>query len=242
MTSAYGASEGSPGSLGSDPICRLSYIPVTKATKDGLHITIDYIRDEHDVESAKHLMNEVIEEGMSWPFQEPLSDSQFRNYFLSHAAMVARDPHGEVIGAFYCKPNFPGRCSHYCNGGFITDRRFRGRGVATIMAGVFINIARDMGFEAAFFNLVFTSNLASIRLWQKLGFRKMARLPRVGRLREGTFDAIQFYYDLTEREKSTRQRVISGTRALRTFAPRLCMFALAFLLGRRYAIITRRYG
>lgn len=27
-------------------------------------------------------------------------------------------PHG-VAGCFYVKPNFPGRCSHVCNGGFI---------------------------------------------------------------------------------------------------------------------------
>ena len=41
-----------------------------------------------------------------------------QGYFLSHAAFVVRDvASGAVLGAFYVKPNFPGRCSHICNGG-----------------------------------------------------------------------------------------------------------------------------
>ena len=34
------------------------------------------------------------------------------------AGFRAAIPHG-VAGCFYVKPNFPGRCSHVCNGGFI---------------------------------------------------------------------------------------------------------------------------
>ena len=54
----------------------------------------------------------------------------YRGYFLSHAAFVVRalEPGvdadgqtsraGDIIGCFYVKPNYPGRCSHVCNGGF----------------------------------------------------------------------------------------------------------------------------
>lgn len=52
----------------------------------------------------------------------------YRGYFLSHAAFVVRaleagkdaqggiSPAGEIIGCFYVKPNYPGRCAHVCNG------------------------------------------------------------------------------------------------------------------------------
>lgn len=83
------------------------------------------------------LLNHELEEGRSWPFESQLSLDGFRAYFLSHAAFVVRravdgdnddedkgedeDGHGDrVLGAFYVKPNFPGRCAHICNGGFIT--------------------------------------------------------------------------------------------------------------------------
>jgi hypothetical protein len=61
----------------------------------------------------------------------------YRGYFLSHAAFVVRalepgfdadgnpSAPGEVLGCFYVKPNFPGRCGHVCNGGFITKAKFR---------------------------------------------------------------------------------------------------------------------
>lgn len=59
-----------------------------------------------------------------------------------------------VWGVFYIKPNFPGRCSHVCNGGFITDPRRRRRGVAKLMGHAFLRLARDLGYKASYFNLV----------------------------------------------------------------------------------------
>jgi RimJ/RimL family protein N-acetyltransferase len=54
------------------------------------------------------------------------------------------------------------------------------------------------------FNLVFESNVASIKLWRRLGFKESGRVPKAGRLRgqgtqgadnEGYVDAIQFFWD-----------------------------------------------
>ena len=88
------------------------------------------------------LLNYELEDGRSWPFESQLSLDGFRAYFLSHAAFVVRtvkaDADAEeeedgdrVLGAFYIKPNFPSRCAHICNGGFIT-RVAVGRGVVVI--------------------------------------------------------------------------------------------------------------
>lgn len=65
-----------------------------------------------------------------------------------------RDAGVKVWGAFYIKPNFPGRCSHVCNGGFITDPRRRRRGVARLMGHAFLRFAKDLGYRASYFNLV----------------------------------------------------------------------------------------
>lgn len=197
MTSAYGQTNLHKESLGRDHDHCLPYIPLLQTLDNGLIVKIDFIRNLHDVAAVRKLLNDVIMEGMSWPFEEPLADSEFRSYFLSHTALVARNSTNDaVIGAFYCKPNFPGRCSHYCNGGFITAPDYRRQGVASLMGTTFLRIAKDLGFQAVLFNLVFSSNEASIRLWEKLGFSRLARLPRVGNLRHGYFDAYQYYYDL----------------------------------------------
>lgn len=160
------------------------------------------------------LMNLVIREGRSWPFEDDfLSIDDYRGYFLSHTAFVVRaldngmdalqrnsSSKGEILGCFYIKPNYPGRCSHVCNGGFITAPRFRGLGVARLMGNVFLRAARDMGYKSSYFNLVFKSNVGSVKLWESLGFERVCVLEKAARLEgleEGELDTAYGYrYDL----------------------------------------------
>ena len=81
-------------------------------------VEVDTFR-EKEWEQGRKLMNDVISEGKTWPFEALYNDTtSYRSYFLSHSAFVVRDTSSEkVLGAFYIKPNFPGRCSHICNGG-----------------------------------------------------------------------------------------------------------------------------
>lgn len=37
------------------------------------------------------------------------------------------------LGSFYVKPNYPGRSSHVCNGGFLVTDAARNRGVGRLM-------------------------------------------------------------------------------------------------------------
>lgn len=213
MTSVYGTVSADTSLTGRSYENLLDFIPEQWHLKDGSLISVDFLRNETDVMAVKALLDEAILDGMSWPFEEPLSDHHFRTYFLSHTALVARSDIGTVVGAFYCKPNFPGRCSHYCNGGFITHRRYRRRGIATCMGKTFLAVAKAMKFRAVLFNLVFVHNRASIGLWSKLGFKRLATLPDVGRLSTGYSDAIQFYYDLEKKNTFSELkpfRIIEG--------------------------------
>lgn len=151
---------------------------------------------------------------MSWPFEEDFASvDDYRAYFLSHTAFCVRaldngmdtlrrnsSRKGEILGCFYIKPNFPGRCSHVCNGGFITAPRFRGLGVARLMGNVFLRAAKDMGYKSSYFNLVFKSNVGSIKLWESLGFERVAVLEKAARLeglKDGELDTAYGYrYDL----------------------------------------------
>ena len=191
MTTAY---TGEPGT-GVDGLDKISYLPFETKLNNGDRVEIDPFREE-DWVVGMELMNLIIREGRTWPFEEEFdSMDAYRGYFLSHAAFVVRaleqsgvDANGEsyragdVLGCYYIKPNFPGRCSHICNGGFITAPQFRKMGVATIMGRSFIKIAKDLGYKSSYFNLVFKSNVASIRLWEALGFERVAVLENAARL------------------------------------------------------------
>lgn len=216
MTTAYGSID-----IGTKPVAqftgkryaeKLSYIPIYANLRDETQVCLDFPHTHADAEAVRHMFNERITEGDSWPFLEPLDEQQFLEYFFAHTALVVRIRNtGDIIGAFYVKPNFPGRCTHYCNGGFITDTPWRRKGLATIMGRTYLRVARDLGFKASIFNLVFVSNVPSVRLWEKLGFSKIALLPKVARLKGSKtefIDAYQFYYDLTSMTQKDLSRLI----------------------------------
>lgn len=138
--------------------------------------------------------------GDSYPQEDMTTTKDFRAYYLTHDVYVCLDKKTEeVLGAFYIKPNFPGRCSHICNAGFIVKVSARGRGVGTFMVENYLQIAKDLGYRASFFNLVFVTNESSIKLWRKFGFKEIGRVPNAGNLKgRGYTDALQFYYDLTQ--------------------------------------------
>ncbi|KAH3766149.1 acyl-CoA N-acyltransferase [Pelomyxa schiedti] len=149
---------------------------------------------------VRDILNFEIEQGNSYPQENPLSTEEFCNYFLSHEAFVLCHDvmQRDVIGAFYVKPNFPGRASHVCNGGFLVAVSQRNKGVGKYLAASFLRIAKLLGYRASFFNLVFGNNPASLRLWRSSGFTETGVVPNCLRLKDGTYTtAHQFYHDLS---------------------------------------------
>ena len=47
----------------------------------------------------------------------------------------------ECLGSFYVKPNYPGRSSHVCNGGFLVTGTSRNRGVGRLMGEAYLEWA-----------------------------------------------------------------------------------------------------
>jgi RimJ/RimL family protein N-acetyltransferase len=169
-------------------------------------VVVEVYKDD-DAEEIRAMLNDAIEDGDSYPYEAPMDAAAFRAYFLSHECLVLRaTATQEVIGAAYIKPNFPGRCSHICNGGFLVHQAWRRRGAATILAGAFLPAAMELGYRRVFFNLVFVTNEASLRLWDSMGFHRVGVIPEAGLLKgHGYVDAVQFTYDLTQPRSSPAQ-------------------------------------
>ncbi|QLE43284.1 GNAT family N-acetyltransferase [Nostoc sp. C052] len=177
--------------------------PLVKVLKNGILVELDYMHpQEHEV--VRSLLNVVISEGKTYPQKQPLSSTEFSAYWLSKDAFVVRtsvvDPthkSKEILGAFYLKPNFPGRCSHICNAGFIVQPALRGQGLGRFMGESMLSIAANLGYEAVMFNLVFETNIPSITLWQSLGFEIIGRIPGAAKLENGqAVEALILYHTL----------------------------------------------
>ncbi|KAL4221718.1 hypothetical protein ACF0H5_019973 [Mactra antiquata] len=178
----------------------LSYLPIYGKVKDGREITLVKYEDKHEADVHEILRFIVNDEGNSYPQEDMTTVDDFRAYYLTHDVFVCIDKlTNEVLGAFYIKPNFPGRCSHICNAGFIVKKSVRGCGIGSFMTEQFLRLAKDIGYRAVFFNLVFVTNDTSLRMWRRFGFQEIGRVPNAGNLKgHGYTDALQFYYDLTK--------------------------------------------
>jgi ribosomal protein S18 acetylase RimI-like enzyme len=190
MSSAYGGIE-----THTKPV---TFLPLVDTLDDGSVVEIVAFGPEH-LDVLHRLLNEIIAEGKTYPQEQELTIDQFRMYFQT--AYVLKEG-SKVLGSFYVKPNFPGRCSHICNGGFIVQPEQRGRGVGKALGRAFLKVAPAMGYRASMFNLVFENNTASVKLWNGLGFEIIGRLPKAGRLvgSDKLIDALMFYKEFASSE------------------------------------------
>ncbi|EGA80293.1 hypothetical protein QA23_5154 [Saccharomyces cerevisiae Lalvin QA23] len=105
-------------------------------------------------------------------------------------------------GTFYIKPNYAPRCSHNCNAGFLVNGAHRGQKVGYRLAQVYLNWAPLLGYKYSIFNLVFVTNQASWKIWDKLNFQRIGLVPHAGILNgfSEPVDAIIYGKDLTKIE------------------------------------------
>jgi GNAT superfamily N-acetyltransferase len=123
------------------------------------------------------LFARVIAAGEGFPQSPPLTRVEFEATWVHPVTIVVAALVGDQLaGAYYLKPNFPGRGAHIANAGYVVDNSDRGMGVGRALIEDSIARAPGFGFDAIQFNLVFASNPAR-GLYEQLGWRVIGRIP-----------------------------------------------------------------
>jgi L-amino acid N-acyltransferase YncA len=152
--------------------------------------------DEHDWPAVWRIIEPVFRAGETYPFPPNITEKEARRFWIEApaATYVAVDENDNVLGTYYIKPNQPGLGSHVCNCGYIVAEHARRRGIASAMCEQSQHEARAQGFRAMQFNLVVSTNEASVHLWNKHGFKMIGTLPKAFRhARLGFVDAFVMY-------------------------------------------------
>ncbi|KAF4637108.1 hypothetical protein G7Y89_g963 [Cudoniella acicularis] len=142
-------------------------------------------------------LNKEIENGDTYPMMSVMSLGQFASYWFQNFGAVmllgnidsadevveGKNWATECLGSFYIKPNYPGRSSHICNAGFLVTDAARNKGVGRLMGESYLEWAPRLGYVYSVFNLVYETNVASCRIWDALGFKRIGRVKGAGNLK-----------------------------------------------------------
>lgn len=151
-----------------------------------------------DEDAIWAILEPVIRAGETYALPREFSREDALGYWMGadREAFVA-EAGGEVLGTYYLRANQLGGGDHVCNCGYVTAEAARGRGIARAMCEHSLEHARSRGFRAMQYNLVVTTNDGAVRLWKRLGFDVVGRLPGAfDHPAEGLVDALVMYRTL----------------------------------------------
>jgi len=177
--------------------------PVEAKLKDGTRIQL-VLAGQAEVEPLRQLYQLIVAEGTSYPHDrfpdhDDFMDYWFRGKCTVAAYLVERSPQSGMLGAFYLKPNWPGRARQVANAGFIVAPGWRNKGLGWLLGATMLQYAKELGYRSVIFNLVFSENQAARHLWETLGFTVLGTIPDAVRNNDGTYqDALIMFRSLIE--------------------------------------------
>lgn len=163
-------------------------------------ITIRLYKD-NNWPSVWRILEPVFRAGETYAFPRNISEEEAHKAWVSipKATYVAVDQENTILGTYYIKPNQQGAGAHICNCGYIVAEYAWGQGIASKMCEHSQHEAVAQGFRAMQYNLVVSSNEVAVRLWKKLGFDIIGKIPEAFRHpTHGYVDAFVMYKRLSE--------------------------------------------
>ncbi len=167
--------------------------PIEAQLKDATAVEL-VLAGAQDWPLLAKLYDRIVAEGTSYPHEDPLTEEEFQEYWVKGKGKVTvvayerpRRSHPQLLGAFYLKPNWPGRASHVANAGVIVAPEWRNRGLGSLLATIMLDYAKELHYRSVIFNLVFSENRPARHLWEKLGFTSLGIIPGAVRKPDGDY-------------------------------------------------------
>jgi len=141
------------------------------------------------------IFREIVQAGDSYAYSPDTTEEQAVTIWLEQPRQTyVCEVKGEILATYYIKTNQAGPGRHVCNCGYMVSSSARGQGLATNMCKHSQLEAKRLGYKAMQFNLVASTNEAAIRLWTRLKFDTVGRLPGAfNHPTKGYVDALVMY-------------------------------------------------
>ena len=148
-----------------------------------------------DFDGIWTIFHDIANAGETYAYPQDTTKAQAQKIWI-HAPRktYVLEEAGEILGTYYIKTNQQGPGKHVCNCGYMVAQQARGRGLATTMCEHSQQMAQQLGYYAMQFNFVAETNEGAVRLWHKLAFETVGRLPNAfNHPTQGFVDALVMY-------------------------------------------------
>jgi ribosomal protein S18 acetylase RimI-like enzyme len=128
------------------------------------------------------ILEPVIRAGETYALSRDMGKADALAYWVAPDRETFVTEHDrKILGTYYLRPNQCGGGAHIANCGYVTHPDANGQGIARRMCEHSLAQARARGYLAMQFNFVLASNERAVRLWQRLGFETLGRIPQAFR-------------------------------------------------------------
>ncbi len=165
----------------------------------GMNVSIKIRKyTEADLSQMIAIWNEIVEEGVAFPQEEPLTLKDAKYFFAEQSYTGVAEEDGKIIGLYIVHPNNVGRCGHIANASYGVKSGQRGKRIGEKLVLDSLEVAKTLEFRIMQFNAVLAMNKGAIHLYKKLGFTQLGLIPGGFKQKNGQYeDMYIFYKELT---------------------------------------------
>lgn len=131
-----------------------------------------------DMEHIWTIFKKVIQSGDTYVFDPNATIDYVEKYWLTpHIDTFVAETNGEILGTYFIKPNQIDLGNHIANCGYMVSPSHQGKGIGRLLCEHSQEFAISKGYLGIQFNIVVSTNLVAVNLWQKMGFKIIGTTP-----------------------------------------------------------------
>lgn len=145
------------------------------------------------------IWNDIVQDGIAFPQTELLTQKTASDFFNSQSftGLALDSDSDQVVGLYILHPNNVGRCGHIANASYAVKKDRRGQHIGEFLVMDCLKKAKELGFKILQFNAVVATNTSALKLYKKLGFVQLGKIPNGFLLKSGEYeDIIPHYIEL----------------------------------------------
>ncbi len=145
--------------------------------------------EKGDYDKIWEIFSNVIKTGDTYVFDPNTPKESLQKIWFGHNVdtFVALDDSDKIVGTYFIRPNHVDLGSHIANCGYMVHPRDQGKGVGAFLCEHSIQYAKEKGYLGIQFNIVISTNIGAVKLWETFGFKIIGTTPKGFRHKEFGF-------------------------------------------------------